>query len=164
MSQYAGSGCDSTEHDPTMTAFHLTPKDDELLALLRVNAREPVAALARKLGVSRTTVQDRLKRLEQAGIVAGYAVRLAEDVERGGIRAYVTVEVEPRRAIDVGRALQRMPQVETLHTVSGKYDLIAMVRTKSAEDMDRMLDAVGAIAGVTGTESAVILSTKVDRR
>jgi DNA-binding Lrp family transcriptional regulator len=164
MSQYAGSGCDSTGRDSKMTAFHLTPKDEELLALLRVNAREPVAALARKLGVSRTTVQDRLKRLEQAGIVAGYAVRLAEDVAKGGIRAYVTVEVEPRRAIDVGRALQKMPQVETLHTVSGKYDLIAMVRTKSAEDMDRMLDAVGAIAGVTGTESAVILSTKVDRR
>jgi DNA-binding Lrp family transcriptional regulator len=147
-----------------VTAFHVTPKDDELLALLRVNAREPVAALARKLGLSRTTVQDRLKRLEQAGIIAGYAVRLAEDVEKGGIRAYVTVEVEPRRAIDVARALQKMPQVETLHTVSGKYDMIAMVRTKSAEDMDRMLDAVGAINGVTGTESAVILSTKLDRR
>jgi DNA-binding Lrp family transcriptional regulator len=147
-----------------MTAFHLTPKDDELLALLRVNAREPVAALARGLGVSRTTVQDRLKRLEQAGVIAGYAVRLAEDAARGGIRAYVTVEVEPRRAIDVGRALQRMPEVETLHTVSGKYDLIAMVRTKSAEDMDRMLDAVGALPGVMGTESAVILSTKLDRR
>jgi DNA-binding Lrp family transcriptional regulator len=164
MSHFADHGYDSTENDSTMTTFHLTPKDDALLALLRVNAREPVAALARKLGVSRTTVQDRLKRLEQAGVVAGYAVRLAEDVEKGGIRAYVTVEVEPRRAIDVGRALQRMPEVETLHTVSGKYDLIAMVRTKSAEDMDRLLDAVGALAGVTGTESAIILSTKVDRR
>jgi DNA-binding Lrp family transcriptional regulator len=158
MCRCAAGGGDSTERDSQVTAFHLTPKDDELLALLRVNAREPVAALARKLGLSRTTVQDRLKRL------AGYAVRLAEAVEKGGIRAYVTVEVEPRRAIEVARALQKMPQVETLHTVSGKYDLIAMVRTKSAEDMDRMLDAVGAIAGVTGTESAVILSTKLDRR
>ena len=49
----------------------LTPKDEELIALLRVNAREPVASLARKLGLSRTTVQDRLRRLEQQGVIAG---------------------------------------------------------------------------------------------
>ncbi len=142
----------------------LTPKDEELLALLKVNAREPVAALARKLGLSRTTVQDRLKRLEENSTIAGYALRLGQDVEKGGIRAYVTVEVEPRRAVDVSRALLKLPQVEALHTVSGKFDLIALVRTGSAEDMDRMLDHVGLIPGVTGTESAVILSTKLDRR
>ena len=142
----------------------LTPKDEELIALLKVNAREPVAALARKLGLSRTTVQDRLKRLEDNGTIAGYALRLSQDVEKGGIKAYVTVEVEPRRSIDVSRALLKLPQVETLHTVSGKYDLIALVHTGSAEDMDKMLDHVGLIPGVTGTESAIILSTKLDRR
>lgn len=142
----------------------LTSKDEELLALLKVNAREPVAALARKLGLSRTTVQDRLKRLEDNGTIAGYALKLGRDAEAGGIRAYVTVEVEPRRSIDVSRALLKLPQVETLHTVSGKYDLIALVRSKTAEDMDRMLDQVGLFPGVTGIESSIILSTKLDRR
>jgi DNA-binding Lrp family transcriptional regulator len=64
----------------------------------------------------------------------------------------------------VALVLQKFPQVEALYSVSGKFDLIAMVRTVSAQDMDRMLDQVGAVAGVTGTESAVILSTKLDRR
>jgi DNA-binding Lrp family transcriptional regulator len=142
----------------------LTAKDLELISLLQVNAREPVSALARKLGLSRTTVQDRLRRLEQAGIIQGYQLRLSEGTEPGGIRAFVTIEVEPKRTNDVARALQRMPQVEALYSVSGKYDLIAVVRTTSAQDMDKLLDVTGVIPGVTGTESAVILSTKLDRR
>jgi DNA-binding Lrp family transcriptional regulator len=101
----------------------LTPKDQDLIALLRVNAREPVSALARKLGLSRTTVQDRLRRLEQSGIIAGYQLRLSESTEPDGIRAFVTMEVEPRRTHEVARVLQKMPQVEALYSVSGKYDL-----------------------------------------
>jgi len=144
--------------------MNLTAKDDELIALLRVDAREPVASLARKLGLSRTTVQDRLRRLEQSGVIAGYSVKLAREIDRGGIRAYVTISVEPRRQIDVAKAVSRLPQVETLHTVSGKFDLIAQAKTASAEDMDRLIDQVGLIAGVTQIETAVILSTKLDRR
>lgn len=142
----------------------ITAKDEELLALLRVDARQPVAALARKLGLSRTTVQDRLKRLEDSGVIAGYSVKLSREIDKGGIRALVTISVEPRRQIDVARQLTRHPQVETLHTVSGKYDLVAMVKTGSAEDMDRLIDEVGLIPGVTRIETAVILSTKLDRR
>jgi len=74
------------------------------------------------------------------------------------------VAAEPRRAADVARALLKMPQIETLHTVSGKFDIIALVHTAHTEDMDRLLDHVGAIPGVIRTESAVILSTKLDRR
>lgn len=144
--------------------MNITQKDQELIALLKVNAREPVASLGRKLGISRTTVQDRLKRLEDNGVIASYTVRLAEDVEKGGIRAFVTVEVEPKRSVEVARALAKFPQIEMLHTVSGKVDLIALVRTQSAEEMDRMLDQVGVVPGVTGTELAIILSTKLDRR
>jgi len=142
----------------------ITSKDEELIALLRLNAREPVASLARKLSLSRSTVQDRLARLESSGVIKGYGVRLAEETREGGIRAWVTFEVEPRKAQDVVRALTRMPEVETLHTVSGKFDTVALVRTATADAMDRFLDRVGMIPGVTGTESAIILSTRLDRR
>ena len=142
----------------------ITPRDEQLIALLRLNARESVAALARKLGVSRSTVQDRLARLERAGVIKGYGVRLADEVREGGIRAWVSLEVEPRKAQDVVRALMKLPAVETLHTVSGKIDYVVLVRTATADDMDRFLDHVGLIPGVTRTESAVILSTKLDRR
>jgi DNA-binding Lrp family transcriptional regulator len=141
-----------------------TTRDDELIALLRLNAREPIASLARKLNLSRTTVQDRLRRLETSGVIAGYAVKLADDRDRGGIKAYVEVSAEPRRQLDVQRVLMRLPEIEELHTVSGKFDFVALVRTRSTADMDALLDRIGEVAGVTNTESAVILSTKLDRR
>lgn len=142
----------------------ITAKDEDLIALLKVDAREPVASLARKLGLSRTTVQDRLRRLEQAGVISGYSLKLSRDIDAGGMRAFVTLSVEPRRQVDVGKTLARFPQIETLHTVSGKYDLVAQVRTNTSEDMDRLIDGVGLIPGVTRIETAVILSTKLDRR
>jgi DNA-binding Lrp family transcriptional regulator len=142
----------------------LTPKDEELIALLRLDARAPISVLARKLGLSRSTVQDRLRRLEQSGVIKGYGVRLAEEAREGGIRAWVMLEVEPRKAQDVVRAITKLPAVETLHTVSGKYDYVALVRTATADDMEKFLDQVGLIGGVTRTESLVILSTKLDRR
>lgn len=141
-----------------------TDKDLQLIALLKANAREPVATLARKLGLSRTTVQDRLKRLEAAGVIRGYTVLLSDEGAHAGIRAFVTIEVEARRAVEVTRALQRLPEIEALFTVSGKYDLVALVKAASAERMDALLDKVGLVPGVVRTESAIILSTKADRR
>jgi DNA-binding Lrp family transcriptional regulator len=142
----------------------MTAKDEELLGLLRVNAREPVAALARKLGVSRTTVQDRLKRLEQSGVISGYAVKMGKGQVLTGLSAWISLGVEPRQQIDVAKTVSSFSQVETLHTVSGKFDLVAVVRTSTSEDMDKLIDKFGMLKGVTDVETAVILSTKVDRR
>jgi DNA-binding Lrp family transcriptional regulator len=143
---------------------NITAKDEELIALLKADSREPVASLARKLGLSRTTVQDRLKRLEETGVIAGYTVRLSRDLEQGGLRAFVMLSVEPRRQVEVGRQLARFPQIETLYTLSGKFDLIAQVKAASSEAMDRLIDGIGQIPGITRIETSVILSTKLDRR
>ena len=142
----------------------LSEKDRELIALLQLNAREPVASLARKLKLSRTTVQDRLRRLEEAKVIEGYALRLTDDAAVAGIKAFVTIEVEPRRTQDVIRTMVRLPQIESLHTVSGKFDLIARLGAASADELDAVLDRIGQMPGVTGTESAIILSTKLSRR
>ena len=142
----------------------MTDKDEDLLGLLKLNAREPIAALARKLGVSRTTVQDRLRRLEDTGVISGYAVRLGKAARVPGFAALVTLGVEPRQQIEVARIIGTYSQVETLHTVSGKFDLVAMVKTATSEDMDKLIDKIGQLKGVSDIETAVILSTKLDRR
>ncbi len=142
----------------------LTAKDEDLIALLKLDAREPVASLARKLGVSRTTVQDRLRRLEEQGIIAGYTVKISGDQSARGISAMVMISAEPRRQVDVAKAVGKINAVQSLHTVSGKFDLMALIKTSTSEDMDKIIDQIGAISGVDGIETAVILSTKVDRR
>jgi DNA-binding Lrp family transcriptional regulator len=142
----------------------LTAKDKELIALLQLNAREPVASLARKLGVSRTTVQDRLKRLEDQGVISGYRLKLSNDLERGGIYAYINLAVEPRRSVEITASLSKIPEIEAIYSVSGKFDALVLVRAESPTDMDRVLDAIGMIQGVKRTESSIVLSTKLDRR
>lgn len=141
----------------------MTPKDRTLLALLRENARTPAAELARRLGVSRTTVQSRIERLERDGVIAGYTVRVATAREASEIRAHVLVVVGPKATAGVIAALKAMPAVRRLHSVSGAYDLVAELAAESVAEMDAVLDAIGELEGVERTTSMVVLSTKIDR-
>ena len=137
--------------------------DRRLIAALREDARAPTAKLARTLGLSRTTVQSRLERLERSGVIAGYTVRLSEAHERGQIHAYVMMAVTPKSAPAVVAATRRLSAVRLLRSVSGPFDMIAEVVAPSVAEMDAAIDALGALDGVERTTSSVVLSTKVDR-
>jgi DNA-binding Lrp family transcriptional regulator len=141
----------------------LTDRDRRLLTLLKDNARLSTAELARRLGVSRSTVQSRLERLERSGVIDGYTVRLGEDVVPNQVRAYVLVEVAPKRAQIVVRQLRRRPAVERLESVSGTVDLVAEVRAASVADLDATIDEIGVIDGVDRTTSLIVLSTRFAR-
>ncbi len=137
--------------------------DTRLIAALQQNARAPIAALARDLGLSRTTVQSRLGRLERSGIIGGYKLRLGDAYERSQILAYVLITVSHRQSAGVVAAARKMPQVLSLLSVSGAFDLIAKVATPTVAQMDAVIDALGALEGVERTTSSVVLSTKIDR-
>lgn len=139
--------------------------DQALIGLLEHDARQPAATLARKVGLSRTAVQDRLKRLERDGVIAGYTVRLgrAAGAGRSGIGAHVMLTVQPKRSGDVVSALAGMPSVLNCYAASGTADLIAVVRTATTEALDDALDAIGRIPGVERTLTSVLLSTKFER-
>ncbi len=137
--------------------------DEHLLAKLRENARAPVAELARSLGLSRTTVQSRLAKLERTGVIAGYSVKLAENWQAAQVLSYVMITVEPKQAAAVTSALKRLAGVRTLQSVSGPYDMIAVLEAPSVRDMDALIDEIGGLPGVERTNSAIVLSTKFDR-
>ena len=137
--------------------------DARLIDSLRDDARAPAAALARALGLSRTTVQSRLERLERQGVIAGYTVRLSDAHERGQIHAYVMMTVSHKQAAAVTAAIRRLPAVRALQSVSGPFDLIARAVTPTVADMDALIDALGALDGVERTTSSIVLSTKIDR-
>lgn len=137
--------------------------DEQLLSLLREDARASTAQIARRLGLSRTTVQSRIDRLEQQGVIRGYTVRTHEDYEHGAIRAHIMITVLPKKMTSVVMALREIPEVRELHSVSGEYDLIALGVVRAVNDMDVLTDAIGAIEGVERTTSSIILSTKFER-
>jgi DNA-binding Lrp family transcriptional regulator len=140
----------------------MRPTDAKLIALLRANAREPTASLARKLGLARSTVQERIARLEREGTIKGYTVKLSEDAI-GHLKAVVMISTDPKQAERVGAELKKMTDVRTLAAVSGASDLIATVEGESPARLDAALDRIGKIHGVARTVSSIVLSEKFSR-
>jgi DNA-binding Lrp family transcriptional regulator len=138
-------------------------KDAKLLDLLRANAREPAASLARKLGIARSTLQERIARLEREGLIKGYTVRLSDEAAAKSFRAVVMIEADARQGDRVTAELRKMPEVRSLAAVSGVYDMMAVVETDTAARMDAILDRIGKAHGVARTVSSIILSEKFSR-
>jgi len=141
----------------------ITPADQQLLTVLRENARASTAEIARRLKLSRTTVQSRIERLEREGVISGYTVRINDDAERGHIRAHIMITVLPKQMPAVVDALRAMPEVRALQSVSGPFDLVAMGVVPTVAEMDELTDRIGAIDGVERTTSSIILSAKFER-
>jgi DNA-binding Lrp family transcriptional regulator len=141
----------------------LTAADEALLSVLREDARASAADIARRLKLSRTTVQSRIDRLERQGVIAGYTVRVADDFEANRIRALIMVTVFPKQMPAVVAALWEMPAVRQLQSVSGVWDLVATAVVPTMGEMDALTDAIGAIDGVERTTSSLVLSTKFQR-
>src|SRR5205809_7777189 len=99
----------------------LDPTDRALIALLREDARAPTAELARKLKLSRTTVQSRMERLERQRVIAGYTIAVPDELEAGLVRAHVMITLAPRRSAAIESALRRIAEVRVLHSVSGPF-------------------------------------------
>ncbi|RJL11671.1 Lrp/AsnC family transcriptional regulator [Paracoccus siganidrum] len=137
--------------------------DRNILAQLSQDARMSVAVLARRLKVARSTVQARLERLESSGAIAGYTVRLGDTARAARIRATVLVAIEPRSLPAILARLRVMPQVERIHTISGRVDLLLQVAAVTTAELDDLLDRIGGLDGVRSSESLIHLSTKLDR-
>lgn len=137
--------------------------DRDLLALLQANARASTADLARQLGTARTTVLARLGRMEREGVIAGYTVRLGQDVRDMGLQAFVGITVQPKAGREVVRQISRMPEVRQLCAVSGEFDYVVLLRADSALRMNTLLDEMGNFDGVVKTTTSVALEWKIDR-
>jgi len=141
----------------------LDDTDRKLLALLRAHAREPVSSLARKLDLARSTVQERIARLERTKVIAGYTIRAGEDFAERQITANVMISVDPKLAASLTADLKKMPEVRSLSAISGAFDVLAEVAAETTARIDAVLDAIGHLKGVQKTMSSIVLSVKFER-
>jgi DNA-binding Lrp family transcriptional regulator len=140
--------------DTTMDSTDLA-----LIGLLRKNARASVATLARKLDVARGTVTQRMHRLEDAGLIVGYTVRLRPDVEPQTIRAWMGIAVEGNEARAVIASLLGEPGVATLHDTNGRWDLLAELRAADLQELSQVLERIRLIRGISQSETSIHLQT-----
>ena len=136
--------------------------DTKILTALAANSSTSTSRLGRRFKVARSTVQARIEKMERTGIIAGYTIKLGDVALARRIKATVLVTVEPRSTPAVVQRLKTIPEIEIVHTTTGRFDLIVQVASDSTSDLDDVLDLIGAITGVRGSESLIHLSTKFD--
>jgi DNA-binding Lrp family transcriptional regulator len=133
--------------------------DQQLLSLLRKDARTPAATLATKLGVSRGTISNRITKLEDAGIIVGYTVRLRPDAQPKEISAWMSIAVEGNETRAVIASLLGEPGVATLHDTNGRWDLLAELRAGNLSELSQVLERIRLVRGISNTETSIHLQT-----
>lgn len=141
---------------------------DALLQLLRRNARESDASLAKMLGTTVESVRERIADYERQGLIRGYQAVINEDrVGTGDVRAVIELRIRPERNGGFDRIAQRIglfPQVETLFLVSGGYDLILFVRGRNLQEVASFVSSeLAALDGVLATATHFLLKTYKDQ-
>ncbi|QPC85636.1 AsnC family transcriptional regulator [Mesorhizobium sp. NBSH29] len=133
--------------------------DEQLITLLRHDARRSISNLAVDLGVSRATVRSRVARMERAGIIIGYTVILRADAVDQSVRGITMIEIEGHAADRVIRTLGGFAEVTTIHTTNGRWDLVVELTTQTLAEFDAILRRIRLVQGITGSETSLLLAT-----
>lgn len=141
-------------------ASNLDDLDHRLIALLRSDGRLPVAKLAAELGVSRATVTARMERLVKTGAIAGYTVMLRTSARSDAVRAITMVEIDGKNSEAVIRRLTGFPEIRTLYTTNGRWDVVAEVETPNLREFDELLRKIRQIDGIANTETSILLTAR----
>lgn len=132
--------------------------DRQLIALLRQDARTSISELARLLNVSRVTVRKRIERLTDKKVIQGFTIVTGNVPDR--IRAIMMIEVEGQSSERVEQALMGFPQLRSLFTTNGRWDLVAEIESDTLETFDDLLRQIRQIKGISLTETTLLLSQK----
>lgn len=138
--------------------------DRRILAILLHDGRASHASIAKQVGLSAPAVGERVRKLEQAGVIRGYHADVDPHALGLAIAAFVAIAPQPRKPAQ--RLVERLlafPEIEELHAVAGTYAFIAKVRVPSTAALDAFLDRLFMLEGVERTETTVVLRTNVER-
>ncbi|MFC5994964.1 Lrp/AsnC family transcriptional regulator [Pseudonocardia hispaniensis] len=138
--------------------------DARLLVALTENPRATMLALAERVGISRNTVQARLARLEERGVLQSLERRIDPAALGYPLVAFVTVQVTQRRLAEVAEALDRVPEVIEVLGLSGQVDLLVQVVARDADDLYRIAGQLLATEGVERTTTGLVMRRLVEHR
>ena len=125
----------------------ITSQDEKLLAILRTNARASISDLARALNLSRSTVQSRMLKLEETGVIKGYSVDYGDAYLSQMVSAHVSIKVKQKLTTKTNLELKQIDAISQLYAISGEFDLIAVVQAQNLEKLSHLLDDIGNLDG-----------------
>ena len=140
-----------------------TDSEERLISVLQEDVRATISEIARKLNVSRATVQARIAKLEKEGVIVGYTLMLGKEYMNQYVSAHVAIASEQKCSSIVSAGLMKIEQVSAVHAISGEYDMIAVIHARSTEQLSHLIDFIGELEGVLRTNTSVILETKEKR-
>lgn len=136
----------------------LDTTDRALLSALRADGRASTTALAAGLGVSRATVQARLQRLRDSGVIKRFTVEIALSAGDDPVAAVMLIALKGAMSRAVIRQLRKMPEIVSLHSTNGGWDLVARIETADLMRFDGVLREVREIPGVVNSETCLLLA------
>ena len=139
----------------------LSNTDRRLIAALRDNARASVTELAHIVGVSRTTVKTRIDALVSDGRIRKFTIETDADY-RDQVRAITTIELQGSMSRVVIRALRKIPEVTSIHSTNGAWDLVLEIRAETLPQFDRVLREIREVKGVLNSETSLLLNSVTD--
>ena len=134
--------------------------DNQIIALLKRNARILVTQMARELGVSRVTIDAHIKKMETSGVISGYTVKLGTEEFRHKVSGWILISVQANKEEHAIEQMIGMPEITRLHTTNGKWDLAAEIQVATLEHFDAVISKLRQIDGITETDTSLLLSSR----
>jgi Lrp/AsnC family leucine-responsive transcriptional regulator len=136
--------------------------DKQILKILQSNARTPNAEIARQVGMAPSAILERIRKLEERGVIKDYGARLEGEAVGRGLLAFIFVRLEDMMVESkAARALAKIPEALEVHHVAGEDCFLLKVRAASTEALGRLLrEQIGTIKGVRSTRTTIVLKTE----
>jgi len=138
--------------------------DLHILTLLQEHCKLPLAKIGDRVGLSAPAVIERIKKLEDGGIITGYRATLDARKLGHDITAFIGVSIAHPKAIETfEREIEHVPDVLECHHVTGVYTLLLKVKTHNTRTLEELISRIRSLDGVGRTETMVVLSTHTER-
>jgi len=139
----------------------LDARDRAILDLVQRDGKLPQAEIARRVGLSTAAVSERLRKLEQAGVIRGWSARVDPRALGSTIAAFIEVFIEhPRHEPDFIRRILELDEVQECHHITGQFSLLLKIRVRDMDALhDLLLDKLNVLEGVRQTRTVMVLST-----
>ena len=147
-----------------MTTLRVDQLDAKILQLFANEPRVGVLEASRRLGVARGTIQARLDRLADRGVVIGWGPDIDPAALGYPVTAFVTMDIRQRGHDEIGQRLAEIPEVLEVHTTTGSSDLLCRIVARDNADLQRVIDMVVDVEGVQRTSTVIALATQVSHR